>query len=32
MAKLNSALESMRADKTLQKINAQYEARFAAPD
>lgn len=29
MAKLTSAFESMRADKTLQKINAQYEARFA---
>nr|WP_314899742.1 transporter substrate-binding domain-containing protein [uncultured Deefgea sp.] len=32
MAKLNSALDSMRADKTLQKISAQYEARFAALD
>ncbi|MBM5571476.1 MULTISPECIES: substrate-binding periplasmic protein [Deefgea] len=29
LAKLTSAFESMRADKTLQKISAQYEARFA---
>lgn len=29
LAKLTTAFESMRADKTLQKINAQYEARFA---
>ncbi|MGL6039643.1 MAG: substrate-binding periplasmic protein, partial [Deefgea sp.] len=32
IAKLTSALESMRADKTLQKINAQYDKRFANPD
>jgi len=29
LAKLTSAFESMRADKTLQKISAQYDARFA---
>ena len=32
LAKLSTAFESMRADKTLQKINAQYEARFAVPN
>lgn len=32
IARLNSALESMRADKTLQKINTHYEARFAMPN
>ncbi len=31
IAKLNRALDSMRADKSLQKINASYEARFAVP-
>jgi polar amino acid transport system substrate-binding protein len=32
LAKLTSAFESMRADKTLQKINTQYESRFAFPN
>jgi polar amino acid transport system substrate-binding protein len=30
--KLNSTLDSMRSDKTLQRINTRYEARFSAPN